>query len=118
VSKRVKINDMALNDMAREDGQPLIHLTNEELMPLPAPLDAPSKDRDWKPLAEKTREQYECALDDTCAVNIPKPKSKEEERELVGKFLAGLEKLFIKEDNWTFLQPAAWWRLSSTATSS
>ena len=38
-------------------------------------------------------------------MSIPKPKSKQEEDELVAKFLSGLQKLFTKENNWTFLQP-------------
>ena len=39
------------------------------------------------------------------AVNIPQPKTREEEQELVRKFLSGLDKLFTRENNWTFLQP-------------
>ncbi len=96
---------LRLSDMSREDGQPLIHLTNDQLMSLPPPLDDPSKDHNWAVLSEKTREQFECILDDTCAVSVPKPKSREEERRLIEKFLAGLDKLFTKQDNWTFLQP-------------
>ncbi len=38
-------------------------------------------------------------------MNIPQPKTKQEENALVAKFLSGLEKLFTKENNWTFLQP-------------
>ncbi len=94
-----------LSDMSRGDGQPLINITNEELMPLPYPLDDPSKDHNWSGLSEKARTNLECGLDNTVAVNIPKPKSKDEEDELVKKFLSGLDKLFTKEDNWTFLQP-------------
>ncbi len=44
-------------------------------------------------------------LDDTIAVNIEKPKTKEEEDKLVNGFLSGLEKLMSVDDNWTFLQP-------------
>ncbi len=104
-TKRQKKNFVKLSDMAREDGQPLLHLENEDLMRLPPPLDDPAKDRPWRPIPDSAREKYECILDDTVAVNVPKPKTKEEERELVKKFLAGLDKLFLKEDNWTFLQP-------------
>jgi len=94
-----------LSDMSRPDRKPLTHLVNEELMPLPYPLDSPEKDHDWKALTEKVVGSVECGLDDTCAINIPQPKTKEEEDELVKKFLAGLDKLFTKENNWTFLQP-------------
>ncbi len=94
-----------IEEMWRPDDRPLLHLTNEDLMPLPPPLNHPSLDRPWTPLTEAARQQYECRLDDTCAVSVPKPKSPAEEAELVRKFLAGLDKLFAREDNWTFLQP-------------
>jgi Fe-S oxidoreductase len=94
-----------LDDMARPDREPLVHLENDDLMPLPEPLRGPANDRAWTPLGAKTRAQYECGLDDTCAVSVPQPKSKAEEDELVAKFLAGLQKLFTRENNWTFLQP-------------
>lgn len=100
MKKSVKIADMA-----KKEREPLIHLENEELMPLPEPLDGPAKDHNWTPLSEQAREKYECILDDTCVVNIPRPQSKKEEGALVQKFLSGLEKLFTRESNWTFLQP-------------
>jgi len=94
-----------LSDMSRPDREPLVHLENENLMPLPPPLDGVAKDREWKALSQGSLEKYECSLDDTCAVNVPQPKTPEDERALVEKFLAGLDKLFTKENNWTFLQP-------------
>ena len=39
------------------------------------------------------------------ALALPQPKSPEEERVLLDAFLHGLEKLFNREDNWTFLRP-------------
>jgi Fe-S oxidoreductase len=83
----------------------LIHLENEDLMPLPALLESPAQDSPWTPLSNQCVDRYECGLDDTCAVNIPKPKTPEEEEQLVARFLSGLDKLFDKENNWTFLQP-------------
>ncbi|MBZ5497222.1 MAG: (Fe-S)-binding protein [Acidobacteriia bacterium] len=94
-----------LNDMARKDGRPLAHLENEDLMPLPDPLGDHALDPSWAPLSEQVRKRSECILDDTCVVNVPQPKSKQEEDELIRKFVSGLEKLFTKENNWTFLQP-------------
>jgi Fe-S oxidoreductase len=94
-----------LADMSKPDREPLIHLENEELMPLPAPLDGPDKDHVWKALSADVRERYECGIDDTCALSLPHPRTPEEEKELVAKFLSGLEKLFTPENNWTFLQP-------------
>ena len=65
----------------------------------------PESTPDFPPLSEAACERYEASLDDTLALSIPKPKSKQEEDELVAKFLSGLQKLFTKENNWTFLQP-------------
>ncbi len=96
---------MKLGDMSRTGREPLVHLENPDLMPLPAPLDDPSKDHDWKTLAQQTRDKYECGLDDTCALNLPQPKTREEEDRLVAQFLSGLEKLFVQKNNWMFLQP-------------
>jgi Fe-S oxidoreductase len=96
---------VALSDMRRQERDPLVHLENEQLMPLPPPLDGPAHDRPWAPLSEQARNRYECTLDDTCALSLPQPKTAEEERELVGRFLSGLDKLFSRANNWTFLQP-------------
>lgn len=95
----------SLSEMSRLDRDPLIHLQNEELMPLPAPLQSPAQDLPWTPLSDQCKANFECGLDDTCAVNVPQPKSAEEEKQLVARFLSGLDKLFDKENNWTFLQP-------------
>jgi len=94
-----------LEDMARTDHEPLTHVEADDLMPLPPPLDDPARRHPWTPLTDQTRERYECLLDDTCAVSVPRPATKEEEDALVQKFLAGLDKLFTRENNWTFLQP-------------
>jgi Fe-S oxidoreductase len=97
--------DLRLADISKASRTPLTHLDNEDLMPLPMPLDSAAKDVAWKPLSLTAHEKYECLLDDTCAVSVPKPQSPEEEKELVTKFLSGLDKLFTKENNWTLLQP-------------
>jgi Fe-S oxidoreductase len=94
-----------LKSMEQPGRQPLIHLENCDLMPLPALLDDPAADHEWKELTEQARHRYECGLDDTCALSLPQPKSPEEENQLVAKFLSGLDKLFSRENNWTFLQP-------------
>lgn len=94
-----------IEDMASEKRAPIAHVENGDLMPLPPPFDSPEADIAWTPLSAQAKERYECILDDTCAVSIPRPKSAEEERELVAKFLSGLDKLFSVENNWTFLQP-------------
>jgi Fe-S oxidoreductase len=96
---------ISLDDMSKPEKEPLAHLEPGDLMPLPAPLEDLSSLPVWKPLSAQTLEKSECFLDDTCAVNIPQPKNEQEEKELVRKFLSGLDKLFNRENNWTFLQP-------------
>jgi Fe-S oxidoreductase len=100
MSRKIK-----LADMSRADGKPLVHLENKDLMSLPGPLAGAAQGRSWAPLSEQIRNRYECLLDDTCAVNVPRPKTRQEENDLIRKFISGLEKLFTREDNWTFLQP-------------
>ena len=53
--------------------------------------------------AESNADGY--ALDGTRALALPNPKTPQEEDALVRAFLSGLEKLFSRENNWTFLQP-------------
>ncbi|MCK7479041.1 MAG: hypothetical protein M0C28_18020 [Candidatus Moduliflexus flocculans] len=84
---------------------PIGHVDPAHAMPLPAPLDDPSRARPWKALSEQARARYECILDDTCAVSVPKPATRDDEAALVRAFLSGLDKLFTRENNWTFLQP-------------
>ncbi len=99
MKNRIKVEDIS------KPSEKLSQLHKEDFMPLPAPFDTPESTPDFAPLGEKAREQYEASLDDTLAVSIPKPKDKQEEETLVAAFLSGLEKLFTKENNWTFLQP-------------
>ena len=74
-----------------------------DLVPLPAPYDD-FNSRVPAPLKADRVKNLETSLDDTVAVCIPRPQTKEEEDALVLKFLSGLKKLFEKENNWTFLQ--------------
>jgi Fe-S oxidoreductase len=92
-SKQVKINDIG------KDTESLSSVAVGDLMPLPWDFE----DKEWSEIPEQTREQYACILDDTTILPIPRPKTKEEEEELVNKFINGMRKLFTKEDNWTFL---------------
>jgi Fe-S oxidoreductase len=102
--KEVK-GKIRLGDMSRSEKKPLAHLANEDLKPLPHLFSDPLQDHAWTPLSDQIKSKYECILDDTCAVNVPQPKTREEENALVAKFISGLEKLFTRENNWTFLQP-------------
>ncbi len=92
-------------DISRREPGPLVRLEADELMPLPAPLDRPEELPAFAPLSDEVRDSSPWLLDDTVAVRIPVPQSPEEEQALIEAFLQGLEKLFRRADNWTFLQP-------------
>jgi Fe-S oxidoreductase len=71
-----------------------------DLIPLPGE-EGPLKFRDIK---QETKEKFDFSLDGFSALNLPIPKTKEEEA-IVNGFLRGIEKLFQKENNWAFLLP-------------
>ena len=100
-----KKREVKVSDIGKNPDEQLINITAEDLMPLPYPYDKWDGGTIIKPLTEEQRNTYECSLDGVVAVGLPKPANKEEEEELVQKFLSGLRKLLSKEDNWTFLQP-------------
>ena len=83
----------SVKDISKMAGQPLAHIDPVDQIPLPPPFDDVDLDPPIKPLTDAAREKY-YVLDDTIAVNIVKPESKEEEERLVQSFLTGLEKLF------------------------
>ncbi|MHC4077158.1 MAG: (Fe-S)-binding protein, partial [Planctomycetota bacterium] len=90
--------------MSKGEG-PLAHLDPEDKIPLPPPFDKIDEEPVFEPLADDIKERYECGLDDTIVLRLPKPQTKEEEQELVDKFISGVTKLFNEGDNWLFLQP-------------
>jgi Fe-S oxidoreductase len=94
---------VTFRNFSRGDG-PVTQVTREDQIPLPAPFDDLSQEPWIAPLTEKVQTQSAC-LDDTIALNIPKPETPEQERRLVDAFLSGLRRLFSESDNWTFLQP-------------
>ena len=87
--KEVKIGDIG------KDTEKLTTVKLDDLMPLPGDVDF--GDEEWTPLPDSTTEKYACILDDVNILQIPRPKTKEEEEELVNKFLSGMRKLFDKE---------------------
>lgn len=100
MSKRLSFADVG------RPSERLATLDAKDRLPLPPPYDQD----DEPPLPElsaETRTACACSLDDTVAVSFPRPKTPEDERALVERFLAGLEKLFSATDNWTFLKPLA-----------
>ncbi len=94
----------SIKDISKQTDQ-LAHVCEEDITKLPAPYDDPEKLPGFKKLKDETKEYYAASLDDTLAVGLPKPSSPEEEKEILDKFLSGLQKLFTKENNWTFLEP-------------
>ena len=94
----------SVKDMGKRPGEPLAQINPLEQIPLPPPFDKLEDEPEFAQLSDAAREKY-VVLDDTIAVNIEKPKTKEEEDKLVNGFLSGLEKLMSVDDNWTFLQP-------------
>ena len=82
---------------------PLAKLDIFEQPPLPPPFDKIDDLPKMKELTEDAKEKY-VVLDDTIALNIKKPETKEEEEKLVNGFLSGLRKCFSEHDNWTFLE--------------
>lgn len=93
-----------IKDISKPSDQ-LAHIDPDELYPLPAPYDKLEEQPGFKKLSDDARNKYEATLDDTMVVNIPKPKTKEEEQKYIDAFISGLKKLFSPENNWTFLQP-------------
>ena len=98
MNKPLKPSDMA------KPSDCLCHIEPGELSPLPPPYEDFNQVT-IPPLNPEKVKNIETSLDDTVAIGIPKPASKEEEEALVRQFLSGLKKLFEKENNWTFLQP-------------
>ena len=94
----------SIHDLMRPGDAPVTHLDLRDQEPLPPPFDKLDQEPGIKPLADTAKAKF-VNLDDTIAVNIPKPKTKEEEERLVNGFISGMKKLFNAGDNWTFLQP-------------
>ena len=87
-----------LTDISTVEGQ----LIEYDLNAIPdLPLDVEKKP--CKPFSEKDREAYACdLLDGVSVLNIPRPKTPQEEEDLVNRFLDGFRKLFQTENNWLF----------------
>ncbi len=98
-----------LSDLSRRSHDPLLRLQREDLTPLPlatsdtAGLQACAATAGPVFAPRPTTADY--PLDDARVLSLPTPASPEEEQALVARFLSGLEKLFSRENNWTFLQP-------------
>lgn len=85
-------DNLQLTDVSTAEGQ-MVSIDLKDIPELPVDMAT----MPWKPFTEEQKAETACILDDVCVLNIPKPKSKEEEEELVNKFLTGLRKLFSKK---------------------
>ena len=94
----------SIPDLGRVRAQ-LVDLHPARFMPLPYPYNTPDNQFSLKPMTESARQNLECDLDGTTAIQIPRPKTRAQEEELVRKFINGVRKLFSPNNNWTFLQP-------------
>ncbi|MDD4701493.1 MAG: 4Fe-4S dicluster domain-containing protein, partial [Desulfovibrio sp.] len=91
-------DNLHLTDVSTVDGQ----MVSIDLKEIPE-LSVDMHTMPWKPFTDEQKENTACILDEVTVLNIPKPKNREEEEDLVNKFLDGMRKLFTKENNWTFL---------------
>lgn len=87
-----------LRDIARLSDEPLVPLDADDLLPLPEVTDP----RPLTPPRPRWRETYDFSLDGYSDLDIPMPKTPEEQERLVRGFLTGLEKLLDPANNWTF----------------
>lgn len=77
----------------------------DDLVPLPAPYDTNGLEPDFKDPKPEWAKTNCCSLDGMVALDtLKRPQTKEEEDELIDKFLTGLEKLFLDVNN-KYLQP-------------
>jgi hypothetical protein len=98
--RKIKITDISNPNL-----NPLVEIKPTDTIELPPPYDKLENLPGFKKISESARQVVDDSLDGVVAVGVPKPKSEEEEQQLVEKFISGLIKLFSKENNWTFLQP-------------
>jgi Fe-S oxidoreductase len=98
----MRINNSNPRDLSRPSDT-FANLDPATFPPLPAPYD--KIDLKIRKLTQEQVNRYECGLDGVSAVMLPRPESESEKRELIEKFLSGLNRLFNGHDNWTFLQP-------------
>ena len=82
----------------------VVQIREEWLMPLPF-IKLEEEPRLRPPPEEWKKEMLNLYLDGYANFPVPRPKSKEEEQEIVRKFIEGIKKLFSVPDNWTQIKP-------------
>ncbi len=78
----------------------------DNLMSLPAPYDQPGMEPDIKTAGDAWSKNYCASLDGIIGNDMLfRPKTGPEEKQIISKFLNGLDKLFYEESNGGYLQP-------------
>ncbi len=90
---------MKLTDISTKDGQ-FMNIGLKELKPI---TKVQMHDHEWADWTEEQKTEFCTLLDEISILQIPMPKNKAEEDEIVSKFLIGFEKLMTVDNNWTFL---------------
>ncbi len=93
------MQNIKLTDISTKEGL-LIDLPISQLKPVPH---VKVIDHEWTPWTEEQSAEFVTNLDTLSLLQIPTPKSKEEEDAIVEKFLNAFRKLLTEENNWTFL---------------
>ena len=94
---------LKIEDIARPADR-LSEIVQERMVPLPPPYDGFDASPPRKRLTDKARANCDCSLDGFLAVGMTRPKTEEEEQQLIKRFIAGLDRLLSPDDNWAFLQ--------------
>jgi Fe-S oxidoreductase len=94
-----------VEDFGKHEGEQLTSIDLTDLLPLPPPYDKLDEQPEWKQIKSEQKKDMVCNLDGVVACSLPQPKDEAEEKEIVEKFVSGLQKLLTKENNWTFFQP-------------
>ena len=96
--------DVKPQDLGKKTSEPLC--TVEKLMPLPPPYDKLGMEPDFRPLKDSWKEDYCATLDGFIGVDtLKRPKTKEEEEEMIKKFLSGVDKLLSEDTNRSWIRP-------------
>jgi Fe-S oxidoreductase len=98
-----KAQDVRVRDIG-SDCKQLTEIDIKDIPKLPPPYED-WVDKPMAPIKEAKLATTESSLDGVIGAVLPIPKTEEEKEKRVAQFLTGLEKLFSKENNWTFLQP-------------
>ncbi len=100
-----KTGNIKIKEISNPRLNPMVEVCPTDEIKLPPPYDKLEELPGFKKLSESAKDAVDASLDGVVAIGVPRPKNEQEEQALVERFIAGLVKLFSKEDNWTFLQP-------------